>query len=64
MRDYGLFAVNPFGVHDFENKSAGAGDFKIPAGESRTFKYRFYFHKGDEKQGNVAEHYRDYAATK
>ena len=64
VRDYGLFAVNPFGVHDFENKPAGAGDFKIPAGESRTFKYRFYFHKGDEKQGGVAEHYRDYAGTK
>jgi len=64
VRDYGLFAVNPFGVHDFENKPAGAGDFKIPAGESRTFKYRFYFHKGDQKQGGVAEHYRQYAQTK
>lgn len=64
VRDYGLFAVNPFGVHDFENKPAGTGDFKIPAGESRTFKYRFYFHKGDEKQGGVAEHYRQYAETK
>jgi sugar phosphate isomerase/epimerase len=64
VRDYGLFAVNPFGIHDFEKKPAGAGDFVIPAGESATFKYRFYFHKGDEKQGQVAEHFRDYAGGK
>ncbi len=61
VRDYGLFAVNPFGIHDFEKKPAGAGDFVIPAGQSATFKYRFYFHKGDEKQGKVAELYREYA---
>ena len=61
VRDYGLFAVNPFGIHDFENKPAGTGDLVIPAGQSVTFKYRFFFHKGDEKQGKVAEHYRDYA---
>ena len=60
VRDYGLFAVNPFGIHDFENKPAGTGDLVIPAGQSVTFKYRFFFHKGDEKQGKVAEHYRDY----
>jgi sugar phosphate isomerase/epimerase len=64
VRDYGLFAANPFGIHDFEKKPAGAGDLVIPAGESVTFKYRFYFHKGDEKQGKVAEHYRDYAGGK
>jgi surface antigen len=61
VRDYGLFAVNPFGIHDFEKKPAGTGDFVIPDGQSATFKYRFYFHKGDEKQGKVAEHFRDYA---
>jgi hypothetical protein len=62
VRDYGLFAVNPFGVHDFEkDKPAGAGDLVIPAGQSVTFKYRFVFHRGDEKQGKVAELYREYA---
>jgi len=64
VRDYGLFAANPFGVHNFERKTKGVGDITIPAGESLTFKYRFYFHKGDEKQGKVAEHYREYATTK
>jgi len=64
VRDYGLFAANPFGQHDFERKEEGIGDITIGAGESLTFKYRFYFHKGDDKQGNVAEQYREYAATK
>jgi len=64
VRDYGLFAANPFGVHDFEGKPKGTGDITIPAGESLTFKYRFYFHKGDTNQAKVAEHYREYATGK
>jgi len=64
VRDYGLFAANPFGVHNFEGKPKGTGDITIPAGQSLTFRYRLYFHKGDEKQAKVAEHYREYAATK
>ncbi|MHC4463741.1 MAG: DUF6807 family protein, partial [Planctomycetota bacterium] len=64
VRDYGLFTANPFGVHNFESKPKGTGDITIPAGESLTFRYRFYFHKGDEKQGKVAEHYREYTASK
>ena len=64
VRAYGLFAANPFGIHDFEKKPAGTGDLTVKAGESVTFRYRFYFHKGDDKQGKVAEFYREYAATK
>jgi len=62
VRDYGLFTANPFGVHYFERKPKGTGNLVVPAGESVTFKWRFYFHKGDEKQGRVAEHYREYAS--
>ncbi len=64
VRAYGLFAANPFGIHDFEKKPAGTGNLTVKAGESVTFRYRFYFHKGDEKQAKVAEYYREYAATK
>lgn len=60
VRDYGLFGANPFGIHDFEKKEKGAGDLKIPAGEKITFKYRFYIHEGDEKQGNVSAEYDRY----
>jgi len=62
VRDYGLFTANPFGVHYFEKKPRGTGNITIPSGQSLTFRYRFYFHKGDEKQANVEEYYRKYAA--
>jgi hypothetical protein len=64
VRDYGLFAVNPFGIHDFEKKPAGTGDFTVEAGKTATFRYRVYIHEGDEKQANVAERYQEYAAGK
>jgi len=63
VRHYGLFAANPFGISSFEKKPKGAGDLAIKAGDSVTFRYRLYFHKGDEKQGKVAEHYCEYAAA-
>jgi hypothetical protein len=47
VRDYGLFAANPFGIHDFERKPAGAGDFVIKAGDSATFAYRFLLLAGE-----------------
>ncbi len=62
VRDYGLFAANPFGLHYFENKAKGAGDFTIPAGKSATFRYRMYFHSGNEKQAEVEAHYQEYVA--
>lgn len=61
-RDYGLIAVNPFGVHDFEpDKPAGAGKMTIPEGKSIIFRYRFIFHDGDVKQAKIAEEYAQYA---
>jgi len=64
VRDYGLFAANPFGVHDFEKKPAGTGDMKVPGGRKLTFRYRFVIHAGDEQAGRIAERYRDYAQTR
>lgn len=58
VRDYGLFAANPFGQHDFEKLSdKTAGNLRVPPGGSVTFRYRFYFHAGDEIQGRVADQY-------
>jgi len=61
VRDYGLFAANPYGVHDFEKKPAGSGNFIIPAGKSATYRYRFVFHEGDEKQAGIAGLFKKYA---
>lgn len=64
VRDYGLFAANPFGKHDFERLSdKAAGDLVVPAGQSVTFRYRFYFHKGDNQQAKVADHYEVYVKS-
>jgi hypothetical protein len=64
VRDYGLFAANPFGIHDFEKKEPGAGNLNIPAGKAVTFKYRFFIHEGDEQKAKVAERYKEYASGK
>ena len=65
VRTYALFAANPFGKHDFEKlPDAKAGDLTIPAGQSVTFRWRFYFHMGDEKAAKIAERYKEYAAGK
>ena len=66
VRSYALFAANPFGKHDFENlkNDPKAGDLTIPAGGSTTFRWRFYFHNGDEKTAKIAERYKEYAAGK
>jgi hypothetical protein len=62
VRDYGLFAANPFGIHDFEKKPAKAGDMVIPAGEKVTFRYRFVFHEGDNQEAGIAGLYDQWAA--
>ena len=60
VRDYGLFAANPFGVSNFEKKPRGTGNITIEDGDSLTFKYRIYIHKGNNEQGKVVEHYKEY----
>jgi hypothetical protein len=65
VRDYGLFAANPFGRHDFEKlDDKNAGNLVVPAGKSVTFRYRFVLHEGDEKQAGIAELYKKFAAAK
>lgn len=64
VRDYGLFAANPFGIHDFENQPAGAGDLVIPADQDLKFRYRLVFHPGDEKQGKIEKLYQEYRDSK
>jgi hypothetical protein len=61
VRDYGLFAANPFGQHDFEKKPAGTGDLTIEPNKSVTFRYRIYVHEGNHEQGKVEERFQQYA---
>ena len=45
-RDYGLFAVNPLGVHGFDPNAAPL-NFSLDTGKSATFHYRIFFISGD-----------------
>lgn len=63
VRDYGLFAANPFGIHDFERKPAGSGKLVVSTGQKLTFRYRLLFHRGDARHGRVAERFSQFAAT-
>ena len=60
VRDYGLFAANPFGLHDFEKKPKNAGDMTIAKGTKVTFQYRFFFHTGNEQDAKVQEEFNRY----
>lgn len=61
VRDYGLFAANPFGKHDFEKlKDKAAGDLVVPSSKSITFRYRFYLHEGNDQEAQVASKYKEY----
>lgn len=56
VRTYGLFAANPFGLHDFAGGDKNVdGKHAIAQGETLTLRYRVVLHKGDEKEGRVAE---------
>ena len=64
-RDYGLFAVNPFGVHDFEpDKPVGAGNYPIKKGDSLTLRYRVYLAKGTPTAERLNAQFQEYAAGK
>lgn len=60
-RDYGLLSANPFGRQDFEGEQAESGEYKLPAGESLSFKYRFVFHRGDAQEAKIDELYKQWA---
>lgn len=62
VRNYGLFAANPFGVHDFEKlQDATVGNHTLTKEESFTFRYRVLFHKGDAKDAKIAEAFKEYS---
>jgi len=63
VRDYGLFAANPFGVHDFEKQEKGAGNLRVPAGGQVTFRYRFLFHPGDTTAAGVEAKFEQWKAS-
>jgi hypothetical protein len=60
VRTYGLFAANPFGLHDFTSGEK-QGEFTLPKGKTLTLRYRVLLHPGDEERGRVPEAFAAYS---
>lgn len=63
VRTYGLFAANPFGLHDFTRDENQNGSYALPAGEKMMLRYRVLLHRGDEKEAGIAEQFSKYAES-
>jgi len=61
VRDYGLFAANPFGLHEFAGAPEGSGRHELKAGESITLRYRVILHRGDAEEAGIAKAFEEYA---
>jgi hypothetical protein len=61
VRNYGLFAANPFGYREFYNDPSKDGSHTLPKGGSIDFRYRVYFHHGTTEEAKVSLVYRGFA---
>jgi hypothetical protein len=59
VRTYGLFAANPFGLKAFG--SGKEGEYVLEKGKSMNLRYLVILHKGDEKEGKIAEAFKTFA---
>ena len=63
-RGYGLFAANPLGQKEF-SKGKEVLDFKLPAGESVTFRYKVLINSGSHlTDEQVTAEFKKFAKTK
>ncbi len=60
VRNYGLFAANPFGYKDFG--LGKTGEHKLDSGKSVHFGYRVIFHNGRHTEAQIADAFKAYAA--
>lgn len=63
-RDYGLFAANAFGLHDFFNDKTKDGSHTLEPGQSIRFLYRVIIHPGDTESAGIAKHFAEFAKKK
>jgi hypothetical protein len=59
-RAYGLFAVNPFGLKDFERGTTEKGGYDMKAGDKLRFRYRVVIHPGDLSKQDIENLYQAY----
>ncbi|MDR0521314.1 MAG: PmoA family protein [Planctomycetaceae bacterium] len=66
VREYGLLAANPFGIHEFEKKrnEKHLGDFTLQKGKAFTFRCRILLHQGTPEEAGIAEAFQEYKNKK
>jgi hypothetical protein len=60
VRDYGLMTANCFGWKDFDPGQKVRGDMTFAKNSDTTWRYRLFVHKGNARQGRVAERFIDF----
>lgn len=60
VRDYGLFAANPFGLSYYKSSYRTNGDWLLETGSSAAFRYRVVLHAGDAADAGIADRYHDW----
>lgn len=63
-RDYGLFAANIFGQHDFKNPAVPDGTLVLDPGNDLRFRYRVVIHPGGTDREQLQKEYKKYAGEK
>ncbi len=63
-RHYGLLTANPFGIHHFEKKARGEGDFRLAEGETLRQRYRLLFYQGEPDAAALDEVARQFGEAK
>ena len=63
-RDYGLFAANIFGEHDYYNDKQRDGSVTVEPGKSIRFRYRVVIHPGDVSSAKAPELFQQYSKTR
>ena len=63
VRTYGLFAANPFGLHDFvKGEKADAGSLTMKKRDTFTLRYRVVLHKGTSENIDLPKMFEEYSA--
>jgi hypothetical protein len=60
VRDYGLFAINPFGERSYTNGMEEAKPVTLQAGQALSLRYGLYVHGGDTEEGGVKGAYEQF----
>jgi len=64
VREYGLFAANPFGGRDFTGTEAASSSVTIAAGSEISLRYRVILHRGNEVEARIDDLFKEYANLK